>query len=413
MFTGYHVAEHGVRGESDRLEPGHTVFEQLADDGYATGVFSENPYLTAMDTGLSRGFDIVVGTSAEPLFPDGMDPQEYKSRTAAFLRDAVGHDRPLRSLANGVVSKLAWDYPWLLPDYIRDRTSFGVQPGSRYVDAFVSWLEGREGPWAACLNFMDTHHPYLPEAEYNRWDDGTIEGIRRSVRQYPGDFYAGREQLWKAESIRNLYDGTIRQVDAYVNQIVQELRSRDLLDQTLLIVTSDHGEGFGEQCPVHGIPVVGHNVGATEANLHVPLIVHWPESSGGRTVTDPVSTTDLPRAVAATRDERESDPLVTEGPTLACSSGIDAGMLPADHPRNGEERLKRDTHVLYESIEQGVEKVVFGDSPSRRLLERSSWQHTDRQFHDAVTLRDVSVRADRTDSTTAEVEQRLKHLGYR
>lgn len=412
MFTGYHVAEHGMRKKTDQLEPGHTVFERLADSGYATGVFSANPYLTAMNTGLSRGFDTVVGTSSEPLFPDAINPQKYKSRLTAFLSDAIRHDKPMRSIANGVISKLAWDYPWLLPESIQDRVSSGVQSGLKYTDAFVSWLDDTEGSWGACINFMDTHHPYLPNKEHNQWDDGSIKNIRSSIRQYPVDFYAGREKLWKAEAIRNLYHGTIRQVDQYVHRIVQELKSRDILEQTLLIVTSDHGEGFGEYCPVHEIPVVGHNVGATEANLHVPLVVHWPNADDGRTITKPVSTTNLPHVVSAAREGIKDDPLVSSEPVVACSSGVTSSLGSTGSPCDDEQLLK-DIPILYENTSKGIEKTVFDNSPSSRLIDRPEWEPTDRRFQDTVPLRDLSLKETQDESMTAEVEQRLEDLGYR
>ncbi|SDG04901.1 arylsulfatase A [Halorubrum xinjiangense] len=60
LFTGSGAHVHRVTVHN-RLQPGHTVFESLADNGYATRVSSENGFLTGRDAGFADPFETTVG----------------------------------------------------------------------------------------------------------------------------------------------------------------------------------------------------------------------------------------------------------------------------------------------------------------------------------------------------------------
>lgn len=136
MFTGLHVVEHGLVEKYDRLEPGHSVFGRLRDRGYATGLFSENPYLTGLDSGLMEPFDTVESSSTEPLF-EGANPNHYRGDPWGFLRAAVRSGRPLRSALNGLITKTAWDRPELIPDSLMRQLAGGVHEARLYEEAFL------------------------------------------------------------------------------------------------------------------------------------------------------------------------------------------------------------------------------------------------------------------------------------
>lgn len=414
LFTGYHAAEHGVTTEGDALEPGHTVFERLADDGYATGVFSENPYLTTLDTGLAAGFETVVGSSTEPLFPDGLDPDGYKNDVGGFLRAAAGADHPLQSLANGVVGKLAWDYPGLLPSDLLDRVGSGNRHGATYTDELLAWVADRDTePWAACVNYMDAHHPYEPAPAHDEWDDGTVASVRAQLPDYPGVFYREEAPLWQAELVANSYDGTVRQVDAEIERLFDGLAAAGELSETLVIVTADHGEGFGERCPGRDTAVVGHATGAAESNLHVPLVVRFPGQTDGETITRPTSLTRLPSLVERVRNG-ESRPDVSGGPVVARSSGDPSPY--DDVPAETRRAMERDVDVVYEETDEGVRKVVDGPVGTRAqtLSATSEWTTTSETPADRVDLVDRSVERGRADRAVDDAtERRLEQLGYR
>jgi arylsulfatase A-like enzyme len=96
------------------------------------------------------------------------------------------------------------------------------------------------------------------------------------------------------EMQRNLdeYDGAISYVDDRLQELMNELRRRRVMDNTLLIVTADHGEGFGE----HGL--LTHGTALYYPLIHVPLILYRPgHLSAGLRIKRPVSTKDIPATI--------------------------------------------------------------------------------------------------------------------
>lgn len=83
------------------------------------------------------------------------------------------------------------------------------------------------------------------------------------------------------ERLRSLYYGSIRQVDAVVEYLFDELKNRKQLDDTCVVICADHGDGFGEKSYVDtGVKSICHGIGLHERLLHIPLIVVSPDSDG-------------------------------------------------------------------------------------------------------------------------------------
>lgn len=421
IFTGFHVPEHGVTSAEAGIQSGETIFDELNDAGYETGLFSENPYLTSLETGLSSGFETIEGASSDPLF-DAENPDEYKGNMGGFLRAAFCSGRPLRSLANGATAKLAWDYPKLLPERFERKLGSGAVPGSTFRNLFLEWVDDTADPWAACINFMDAHHPYLPDEEFDNWNDGTISTIQQSIDSMPLGFYDGSDPWWKCELLEYLYDGTIRQLDHEIECLVRSLRSRDELENTLLIITSDHGEGFGERSRLRDIRIAGHNVGETEENLHVPLIISHPGQNSGDTVEFPVSLTSIPRAIIQAVEGEPDPDVLTELPVVARTQG----MLEPQREQLREaginlQQVVGDSDVLYEAHGEEVRKQMRWEDETATVncvgaSTRYSASKTENEQLKTVFDRfeDVGIRDDSTTGKVDEVtERRLEDLGYR
>ncbi|WP_135302728.1 sulfatase-like hydrolase/transferase [Haloarcula amylovorans] len=324
IFSGLHVDEHGVISAAHRLEPSVSVFDSLRTDGYATGVFTENDWLTAVDVGLKDGFDTVVGARNVP-FPGGLNPHEFVSNEGqgeygAFLRAALSSDQPGRSLANGVATKVQSDYKRFLPRSVRAST-----PADVYVDALLEWSGRQDGPWAACLNLMDAHIPYEPDEEYDRWGGAKARSLQSSFEDQKWEFNGGQRPWWQKKAVESLYDGAIRQLDAELKRLVAALEDRGELDKTLLVVTADHGEGFGEPSRLReGVRVAEHGVAIHDALLHVPLVVRYPEQTESRRVEKPATLTAFPDVVNRVRDgKRPRDRFCPDGPVVTTAVGLD------------------------------------------------------------------------------------------
>jgi arylsulfatase len=420
MFTGLHPVEHRVTGRDVRLEPGHTVWEALRDDhGHETGVFSSNPFLTAAPVGLESAFDTSVGQAYLP-FEDAMDPREFvrehgQGAVGTYLRAALSSDRPLASLLNGGYEKLDRSVPWLLPDDLG-----GDGTGRRFAEAFLAWQADRDGPWAACLNLMDAHQPYEPVAEYDRWGGERLRAIQADVDSM-WEFNGGRRPWWQRRALTGLYDGAIRQADAVLSEVVSALRERGALEDTLVVVTGDHGEGFGEPSEVRpDARAVAHgNGGSHETLLHVPLVVRYPGGDRTGTVTDVCSLTDL-RELIEGAVAGDHDAFPTGGPVLASGFGLNDRMR-TNASRHCEDLspYEGDTRVLYDDAGDGpVRKHVTWRSEAAAVevrdaqvafgVDRANAERVEAAFADVDR---VDVTADAGD-VNLSVRRRLEDLGY-
>ena len=116
------------------------------------------------------------------------------------------------------------------------------------------------------------------------------------------------------DALINRYDAGIAAEDAGFQELVDWLKRRDLYDRSMIIVTADHGEAFGE----HGS--MEHGVGAYQDQVHVPLIIKYPHQSSAAVVTDPVSHVDLLPTVLETLGLPLAAPV--QGRSLRDSTGL-------------------------------------------------------------------------------------------
>jgi arylsulfatase/arylsulfatase A len=315
VFTGRSVPDHSVH-VTDRLEPGHTVFEELGEQGYETGVFSSNVYITDHPVGIGDAFDTVCGVPSEVPEPHRV-PGEFD----------MSH-----------------------PD------------GFWYADRFGSWLDDRTGPWAACVNVMDGHRPYLPRPEYDRWGDEDARQVQAELGrgEFVWGFYGGRYPYWYLSALETLYDGAIRQADAVAERVIGALEERGLFEDTLVVVTADHGDGLGERSAIPGGPrCIAHTLGTHEALLHVPLLVSAPGLAPG--TTDRLATLRrFPDAVRALLDGDE--------PAFDVDSCV-VTRRPIDGPKLRTAREYCTDHERY--VAEAA--AVYEDRPGRAVAKTESW----------------------------------------
>ena len=430
IFTGLHVAEHRVTEPKHKLTAGNTVFEELQKEGYETAVFSENPWLTIMDVGLDAGFDEVSGAQ-NVLFPEAANPTEFtaaegQGQYVEYVKRCLDDDHPVKSLLNGVGTKLAWDYPDLVPDWL-----MASAPASAYVDRFVDWQAERDGPWAACINLMDGHAPYEPAPEHDRWGGKRLKKLQADLEKHVWSFHGGDAPWWQCRAFEALYDGAIHQMDAQLRRIVEVLRRRDELADTLLVVTSDHGEGFGEVSRLKGTRLVGHVEGIHESQLHVPLVVKHPGQTEGERVAEPASLTNFPavvRAVLEGDDERAREGF-TEGPIVASSAGLTEPNMKLAREFCEEDDLWQFCGEMRAVFEADAESDVDGavlkdadwedesvgvrvvDSHASYVRERDDGGRVGEVFGG---FSDAGVRESGTDVDDVDdaTRQRLRDLGY-
>src|SRR5262249_19120194 len=132
-----------------------------------------------------------------------------------------------------------------------DMKWIGLQSrGARGVDvAFLDWLRGRrrDRPFFAFLNYFDAHEPYVPPAGY-----GGPFGIRpKTSDDYRVLFdYVGMDKNSMPKRdialARDCYDDCIAFLDEQLGRLLGTLERQGILENTVVIITSDHGESFGD-----------------------------------------------------------------------------------------------------------------------------------------------------------------------
>jgi arylsulfatase A-like enzyme len=192
-------------------------------------------------------------------------------------------------------------------------------------DAFLDWLGRRrtDRPFFAFLNYFDAHDSYIPRPEFA----GRF-GIRPSTAQ-DYRFLNDYQNSEKADATRrnftmarDCYDDCIAYLDDQLGRLLDELQRQGLLADTEVIITSDHGEEFGE----HGM--IGHSHSAGVEEIRVPLVILSPGAPAGRRVFHPVSLRDLPATVVDRLGLSEGSPF--PGRSLASYWKLPAGQVPAE-----------------------------------------------------------------------------------
>lgn len=212
----------------------------------------------------------------------GQLPPRHGARTAA---DSIAESAPRLAEA---FARAGYQTRALVANPVLDRKAFGYGRGFRsyrnlardYVEKAVNavpadaaditkdlaaWTPGvADRPFFAYVHSLDLHYPYESRA---------IPG-----RPAPGP----------GASESDLYDSEIAYNDLEFGKVVDGLRARGLLDNTILVVTADHGEEFGE----HGANRHGHTL--YQSLVHVPMLIRLPKGErAGTRVTQPVSNIDL------------------------------------------------------------------------------------------------------------------------
>lgn len=430
IFTGMHVAEHGVTRARHSLKPGYTIFEELAEEGYETGVFSENTWITDMEVGLKDAFDTVEGARNLP-YPDAVDPSNFvlsegQGKYFDFFKHCLERDDTVKSLVNGAFTKIAWDYPQLLPDRFKSST-----PARVYADLFLDWEEEQTGAWAACVNFMDGHLPYLPDEDHDKWGGDKLLDLQNEMDDQVWEFNGGQRPWWQRKALEGLYDGTIHQMDAQLRRLIETLERRDELDNTLIVITSDHGEGFGEPSRIRGdrdsvkpnARVAAHGAGIHEVLTHVPLVVQFPGQESAKTVSEVASLTEFPSVVTRTAaGTNQEDGFVPDGQVVVSSHGLEEPMEERAQRYTGDfYRFNGDCRAVYEGEAPDVTKflswrdkyetVKINDVKSSYKQNEENGDRVDAVFEE---ISEQGVRADSggLDDVDKSTKQRLEDLGY-
>ncbi len=211
LWTSNYPSVHAVISRTDKLDDRfQTLPEIMKDCGLRTTLVSGNPWLSD-EFGMSQGFD------EESLINYAHD----------MGRDFDGND---------------------------------------LNETFLKWIDRQPNvPFFAHLHYMDCHDPY----------NATAEDMKQFVQVDGKDFSVNGPITSEMRSgdlayMRQHYQAAVRSLDRIISRLFQELENRQLLSNTIIVLTADHGEEFGE----HG--GLGHGTTLYDELLRVPLMIHVP-----------------------------------------------------------------------------------------------------------------------------------------
>ena len=270
MFTGRWPHELSATLDSPLDAKFPVLAEYLAARGYRTAGFVANLMFCGWSTGLNRGFD----------------------RYEDYPRSA-GQVASSSTLARNVVNNFR------LRKLIEDDEHINRVSAEEINRRALAWLEDRQAaPFFMFLNYFDAHEPYLPPPPFDtKFGAGRTRGRFSPLHHWLWDPAMRHGQLSDADRQEEVaaYDGGLAWLDHHIGNLLDELDRRDLLSNTVVVITSDHGEEFAE----HG--VYEHGYSLYRPSLHVPLVVVAPgRVPADRRVATPVSIRDLAVTILGT-----------------------------------------------------------------------------------------------------------------
>jgi arylsulfatase A-like enzyme len=238
----------------------------------------------------------------------------------------------------------AWDYRQTWNNALAEED----HPTTWIADQACEWLRTVDGPFFGWVSFTDPHHPMdaphpwcdryspedvlpiLPEVHADELDGKPplhkvlAAGARGRALEWanPGGMTLTRDDL---AVMTAGYYGMVAQLDHAIGRVLDTLAERGLADDTLVIMTTDHGEFMGEHQMIFKGPF------GYDSLLRVPLLMRGPGIPAGQVVSDPVGTIDIaPTALRAAGTEvpewMEGRPLL-DGPREHCLSENDFSII--------------------------------------------------------------------------------------
>jgi arylsulfatase A-like enzyme len=297
MFTGLYPTQHGLTQAAGGLSGMHpTLAEILAVGGYSTVAFCNNPLVGVLDNGLQRGFDAFYNYSGvavnRPV--DTHQPLLRRQMSARFQRAArsisnrFAHDEGLFRLTMNRLLTPVW-------------TRFINYKGNtaHSIDDFITADRAyhASGPQAArftFINLMGAHLPYHPPQELVTRIAPELRGDRRAhafMRAFNGDAALWPSPPdpafsdWQQRTLDAYYTAEVMQQDRELERLFAYLQRSGRLDDTLVIVAADHGEGLGDH------DFFGHGFVVYQELVHVPLLIRGPGGfAAGARIDDNIST---------------------------------------------------------------------------------------------------------------------------
>jgi len=276
IFTGLYGTSHGAHYEGPNLPEARpldknflTLAEILSGKGYFTGAVVANTAYLHHDFGLNKGFQHYDQRCAVPL----LGPAEFYATRYFYIRKTI------RDILTHFLRPPLFDQRFRRAEEINDS-----------VFAYFEKSRNHNAPFFLFVNYMDAHEPYIPPPPFDKYYSD------KQATFTLANYFKMQEYIMQLE--RNItdeeyehflaqYDGGIAYIDYHLGELIKFLKQRGLYENTLIIITSDHGEVFGNRS------LIGHGSSVYQDQVHVPLVIKFPKSNEKMVIDNLVGIIDL------------------------------------------------------------------------------------------------------------------------
>lgn len=393
-----------------------TVASYLRDEGWETIATITNPQLTT-ERNFDSGFDTFRNLRTENTQPQVGASPEPTGEIGEMLKTVLHSLRDRARAVDGINPYLPL---YALHRYRQSRGNWPSIRGEHVIDALTDELalRDRERPFFAWTHLMDLHAPLHPEtirAGGLAWSDLTARHLLAD---------AGRMANQHTPAYETMYDSALRYVDGQIGRLVNHLQHAGVWDETILVVTADHGEALFER------GVYGHQYhNMFDELLHIPLLVRTPEETTDRFST-PYSLAWLHELLADLTDI-DRGPLVATSGRESHLNDDDSAMVVSDSvshrghtvvARTADDKFVRHfgeplyrEHRLWNAVKpfngDGATYHIRTDPTEQLPLTSAKAPHELRKLTEDVHIEpsEISSVEGEFDSTARE---RLRDLGY-
>ena len=258
FFTGLYPTEHGLtRGNLNAKiylnKKIKTITQILKSNGYITGGFSNNPWISEI-SGLEKGFDFFLSPTLKYRSDDILRGIPYTIRLYNRLYPN-SHQ----------FSKLL---PYFFPRYKMTKYTFQI------LKKWLVKVKLQNNPFYAFINVMDPHPPYSLKKEYFKkigTKSFSVKKFNLELRKIAkGKKLNKKEKEIFISRYNDCYDASLNHLDEYIGDFINFLKNENIYNNSLLIITSDHGKNLGEYEYTNDLKNL------MDVNLKVPLILFHP-----------------------------------------------------------------------------------------------------------------------------------------
>lgn len=398
MFSGMYPHEHGVT-KSGYMRTRTDVFSEMRSNGYVTHSVSANNHFTNK-TGFTDSVDDYHYTRYPLLFDDGIDTfdyayglDNYSEALVGLIDESIQNPNTLKNFMNIfplIVNQVSKNYITQLQmishPAFNQLSNHNNQPGRdiKKIKKLISSASADKLPHFIFNNSNHLHFPYVPSKKYQQKHLGETVN-KKELHRLNYNVAQNRTFSKLVESnavdendiktIRKLYAASVQEVDDYLSEVVSHLENLGMMNNTLIIITGDHGEDLGEYDYADNRRF-GHGNSISNRVCRVPLVILHPDLDK-EVVETPFSLKELFSIIKTASNEKET--ICTDDIINLCSEYVfcefpAAGGFEAyknKHPELSEEYIRRRTQEDFVAAYSHNERYIVGSDGTEVAFSQS------------------------------------------